>query len=102
MAVDAKCSPNKFCRLILKLNLKTEESEMQTKPLTKAKTSGRAVPATLAKSTPVQPVKAAPSREEIARRAYEIYEARGRADGREVEDWVQAERELQEKVHRNN
>jgi hypothetical protein len=30
----------------------------------------------------------------IARRAYEIYESRGRADGYDVEDWLQAEREL--------
>lgn len=30
----------------------------------------------------------------IARRAYEIYESRGRIDGRDVEDWLQAEREL--------
>jgi hypothetical protein len=31
---------------------------------------------------------------EIARRAYELYLARGREDGRDVEDWMQAEREL--------
>jgi len=36
-----------------------------------------------------------PSREEIARRAYELYLARGGADGSEQEDWLQAERELQ-------
>ena len=30
----------------------------------------------------------------IARRAYEIYESRGRIDGSDVEDWLQAEREL--------
>lgn len=30
----------------------------------------------------------------IARRAYEIFESRGRADGRVLEDWVQAESEL--------
>jgi len=35
------------------------------------------------------------SREEIARRAYELYLARGGADGSEQEDWLQAERELQ-------
>lgn len=35
-----------------------------------------------------------PSPEQIARRAYEIFEARGRTSGREVEDWLQAEREL--------
>jgi outer membrane protein TolC len=30
----------------------------------------------------------------ITRRAYEIYEARGREDGRDLDDWLQAEREL--------
>jgi hypothetical protein len=35
------------------------------------------------------------SREEIAQRAYELYLARGGADGSEQEDWLRAERELQ-------
>ena len=35
-----------------------------------------------------------PTDEEIARRAYEIYLARGREDGHDVEDWIQAEQEL--------
>jgi hypothetical protein len=30
----------------------------------------------------------------IRRRAYEIYEQRGRADGFELEDWMQAEGEI--------
>jgi hypothetical protein len=30
----------------------------------------------------------------IARRAYELYERRGREDGRAVQDWSQAEREI--------
>jgi hypothetical protein len=30
----------------------------------------------------------------VARRAYELYEARGREPGRDVDDWLQAEREL--------
>lgn len=34
---------------------------------------------------------------EIARRAYELYEQRGRQNGRAVEDWEQAEREIQTK-----
>ncbi len=32
--------------------------------------------------------------EEIARRAYEIYEEGGRIDGRALADWLKAEREL--------
>ena len=34
------------------------------------------------------------SREEIARRAHELYVERGRQDGRDLEDWVRAEKEL--------
>jgi hypothetical protein len=33
---------------------------------------------------------------QIARRAYELYEARGREHGHDVDDWLQAERELKE------
>jgi len=32
--------------------------------------------------------------EQIRRRAYELYEQRGREDGHDVEDWLQAESEL--------
>jgi hypothetical protein len=31
---------------------------------------------------------------QIARRAYELYEQRGRQDGRAVQDWGQAEQEI--------
>jgi hypothetical protein len=32
--------------------------------------------------------------EQIRRRAYELYEARGQEDGHDVEDWLQAEGEI--------
>ncbi len=32
--------------------------------------------------------------EDIRRRAYELYEQRGREDGHELEDWVRAEEEV--------
>lgn len=32
--------------------------------------------------------------EQIRRRAYELYEQRGREDGRQLDDWLQAESEL--------
>jgi DUF2934 family protein len=35
-----------------------------------------------------------PSRDEIARRAYEFYEARGRRDGQDIDDWLSAEQQL--------
>jgi hypothetical protein len=43
-----------------------------------------------------QPVKTPMDAEEhVRRRAYELYEERGKVDGFEVEDWLQAEAELQ-------
>jgi hypothetical protein len=36
----------------------------------------------------------APTREEIAQRAYEIYRARGSSHGFDLDDWLRAEREL--------
>ncbi len=35
-----------------------------------------------------------PSRQEIARRAYELYLQRGGEHGKDVEDWARAEKEL--------
>jgi hypothetical protein len=32
----------------------------------------------------------------IAQRAYEIYERRGHADGHELDDWLEAERQVRE------
>lgn len=43
---------------------------------------------------PSKAKKAGPTLEEISRRAYEIYQARGGEHGRHEEDWQQAEREL--------
>ena len=36
-----------------------------------------------------------PIRNEIERRAYELHLARGAGDGHDLDDWIQAERELQ-------
>ena len=33
-------------------------------------------------------------REQIIQRAYELYEVRGREDGHDLEDWLQAEEEI--------
>jgi len=38
-----------------------------------------------------------PSGEEIARRAHELYLQRGGDHGKDVEDWVRAEKELSDK-----
>jgi len=42
-----------------------------------------------------------PSREEIARLAYLFYEARGRCDGQDLDDWLSAERELARRTSRD-
>lgn len=38
--------------------------------------------------------------EQIRRRAYELYEQRGREDGRDLEDWYRAEAEVAQKKAR--
>jgi hypothetical protein len=35
-----------------------------------------------------------PSRDDVARRAYELFQARGAEPGRDLENWLEAEREL--------
>ena len=42
-----------------------------------------------------------PTSEEIRQRAFEIYIERGRIHGSDLDDWMQAERELQEKIQRD-
>ena len=49
--------------------------------------------ATLKKQADRMPV-SAPTSEEIAQRAYEIFVARGGEPGHEIDDWLQAESEL--------
>ena len=44
-----------------------------------------------------QTVPGAPTHEEIELRAYQIYVERGGTHGQDVDDWLQAERELVEK-----
>ena len=48
----------------------------------------------LTEETPTISVQRNVTEEEIRLRAYEIYLARGAAPGRELDDWLQAEREL--------
>lgn len=43
---------------------------------------------------PVDPQARVPTHDEIARRAYQLFEERGREPGHEWEDWFRAEREL--------
>ena len=39
-----------------------------------------------------------PTHDEIARRAYQLFEKRGAAHGHDWDDWLQAERELQQET----
>src|ERR1044071_911894 len=39
-----------------------------------------------------------PTHEDIARRAYQLFEDRGREHGHDLEDWLQAERELRDQA----
>jgi outer membrane protein TolC len=43
--------------------------------------------------------RAAADHAHIAQRAYELYEQRARQDGRDLEDWLKAERELGGAMH---
>ena len=43
---------------------------------------------------PIQTLSTGEIRDLIARRAYEIYESRGRQDGHDLENWLRAESEL--------
>jgi hypothetical protein len=38
----------------------------------------------------------------IARRAHELYETRGAQDGRDLDDWLQAEREIDAEIDREH
>ena len=49
-----------------------------------------------------QPIKNAPTPEEIRHRAYEIHIERGGFHGCDMDDWLQAERELQKKYNKNS
>jgi hypothetical protein len=45
-------------------------------------------------STSVSAAKSVPTHEQIAKRAYELYLARGAEHGHDAEDWAQAESDL--------
>jgi len=39
-------------------------------------------------------MRSTPLQEKIAKRAYEMYEARGKQDGAQMDDWLKAEQEI--------
>ncbi len=80
-----------------KTTVRTRTAKETRTPQTEALTTASATP----KAEAPKP-KLPPTREAIAKRAYELYLARGKADGHEFEDWIQAERELLALTHRYN
>jgi hypothetical protein len=57
------------------------------------------VVATAADSVPKAEMNvAAVTEHDIARRAYELFLARGRGHGHDIEDWLQAEQELRQRT----
>ena len=61
--------------------------------MSKETVSSPATP-TMSVGTPKMSPNGAQAQDRIALRAYELYEQRGRQEGRALEDWVNAERQL--------
>ena len=61
--------------------------------MSKETVSNPATP-TMSAGTPKMSPNSAQAQDRIALRAYALYEQRGRQEGRALEDWVDAEREL--------
>jgi hypothetical protein len=53
-------------------------------------------------STGEQPIKNAPTPEEIRQRAFEIHTEHGGIHGCDMDDWLQAERELRKQYNKNS
>jgi plasma-membrane proton-efflux P-type ATPase len=92
----AKAEPKPETKAEPKPEAKAEpETKAEPKPEAKAEPETKAEPKPEAKTEP-QPEAKTPSdlTPQIAKRAYELYEQRGRQDGRAVQDWEQAKREI--------
>ena len=61
----------------------------------KSPTTGKSPAKRTAKPRSAAAVPAAPSHDDIASRAYELFLQRGAQHGQDFEDWLAAERELQ-------
>jgi hypothetical protein len=64
------------------------------------KTKGRATSTSRPRSQPRQPIELPEGMwDRIAKKAYELWEQRGRRDGRAMEDWLDAEAMVMEEIH---
>jgi hypothetical protein len=70
------------------------KTEKVAKPKTERKRTVKTAVAAPQSAPAVSEAVVAVSEDEIARRAFEVYCARGGEPGRALEDWLQAEREL--------
>ena len=68
-------------------------------PLTNAQTMSRGI---LRLNVAEKSRNNGPSLAEIRERAFDIHIERGGIHGRDLDDWLQAERELQEKLNKSN
>jgi hypothetical protein len=73
------------------------KNSKKTSVTTTARKTVRATTTSAPKSAKAPAAPRTPTQEEIAIRSYEIYLARGAADGHHVEDWLRAEAELTSK-----
>ena len=62
--------------------------------------NGRTLTNAKVEPTAAQPKPPAPTPEQIQKRAYEIFEARGGGPGHELDDWLLAQHELKAEVER--
>ena len=69
------------------------QTEQQEKRVDRVQTRSRKSPSTLAPKSD-KPAVLIPIEQQIQQRAYELYEQRGRTDGHDLDDWLQAEREI--------
>jgi hypothetical protein len=69
------------------------QTEQQEKRVDRRPEEIEKKPSTLAPKSD-EPTVLIPTKQQIRQRAYELYERRGRTDGHDLDDWLQAEREI--------
>jgi hypothetical protein len=69
------------------------QTEQQEKKVDRRPEEIEKKPSTLAPKS-AEPTVLIPIEQQIQKRAYELYEQRGRTDGHELDDWLQSECEL--------
>jgi hypothetical protein len=93
---QVRVTPHRYSRTGSRVNQRREEQMAKTED---RDSKGR-VETRLQQSSPAHPSASKserPSRETIANRAYELFQTRGGGDGRDLEDWFEAERDLIER-----